>query len=523
MKFLKKIGKCSLVGLATLSAFSMTENVQAQNPKEQIKNFPYKRNVIFIIMDDMRLDMAGFGGGLAKTPNMDKLASEATNFVNASTTTGLSSPSRIALFTGLYGNRTGFEDNLHLWHSPLYTLPKEQTTLIEWAKDAGYNIGYMGKWHVGTISPSDRGADMNLGSEKKSMNKKPARPSFKSLNLYYEKGKKFDEKPEYYSTDKNHNFETSEPMRQVKGGIKFLDKAANDSRPFYLTIGFHTPHPPYSPPAPYSTMYDYKKIKLPVSFGEHKEGLEYQHDILWPWMNLGHMTKEDWQKTIAYSMGDMTMLDQALGNLFDEVKRLGMWDNTLIVLTSDQGSMLAEHGLYDKGPYAYEGLMRIPFLIKAPFVKSHIVKHQVSLIDLNQTLVQYMHLQPSIANVDSRSLIPLLQEGDSAWVNVPDYSFYRYEWYNGHWYGERAVRTSNWKYCFNPCGDDELYDLKNDPNERVNLYRDTTYASELAKLRKVLMDNLLRTKDTMVLDLMKNYIKYEDFGQAKTKDYYDVK
>lgn len=97
-------------------------------------------------------------------------------------------------------------------------------------------------------------------------------------------------------------------------------------------------------------------------------------------------------KTIAYSMGMVTMLDQALGELFQTIKDKGLWDNTMIVFASDQGSMLAEHGLYDKGPYAYDGLMRISLLMKVPGAKPEVVKHQVSLIDINQTLVEYMGL-----------------------------------------------------------------------------------------------------------------------------------
>ncbi|MRT91957.1 sulfatase [Ancylomarina sp. 16SWW S1-10-2] len=477
--------------------------------KESKKPFPEKRNVIFIIMDDMRLDMAGFGGGKMKTPNLDKLASESTCFSEACTTTGLCSPSRAALFTGRYGHRTGLDDNLHLWHSPIATLPADQPTIIEWAKNAGYNVGYIGKWHVGYVTPEDRGADMFIGRNGASLMKKFKRPKFESLDKYYEKGKTFEEKPEYYSTDKKKTFETSEPEVEVNGGIKFLRKAANDSRPFYLTVGFHTPHPAYTVPAPYDKMYDYNKVVLPESYKENKPGLEYQHDVLWPWMNLGHMSDDDWRKTTSYSMGLMTMCDQSMGKLFDEIKRLGMWDNTLIVFTSDQGSMLSEHGLYDKGPYAYDGLMRIPMLIKAPNTAPQKIKHQVSLIDLNQTLVEYMHLQPTVSNVDSRSLIPLLKNGNEAWANVPDVAFYRYEWYNGHWFGERAVRTPDWKYCFNPCGDDELYDLKNDSQERVNLYRNKAYADQLKTMRDVLLKHLGDVKDLKVKALMERYIKCE--------------
>lgn len=468
-----------------------------------------KKNVILILVDDMRLDMAGFAGGLAKTPNLDMLRNESVEFASACTTTGLSSPSRAALFTGLYGHRTGLDDNLHLWHSRLMTLPKEQTTIYEWAKSKKYNVGYFGKWHVGYVTPADRGADAYEGTLSEQKKDKANRPNFEAIQRYYDKTKTFNEKPEYYQTQKI-SYEKTEAKKEFDLGAKFVEDSKNDHRPMFLTVSFHTPHPAYAVPAPWNTMYDYTQIKLPESFGHTKKGLEFQHDILWPWMNLGHMTDDDWRKTISYSMGLMTMFDQALGEFFDVLKEQGLWDNSVIIFTSDQGSMLAEHGLYDKGPYAYEGLMRIPMLIKVPGVKPKKVEHQVSLIDLNQTMVDYMGLKPKVKNVDSRSLVPLINFGDEAWKNVPDEAFYRYEWYNGRWFGVRAIRTPHYKYTFNPAGSDELYDLQNDPHEMKNLIKVAEFKSILTDLRTRLSVHLKSTNDIQILNLMELYVNNEE-------------
>ena len=487
----------SLAPVFISSVFGTNSNTNVNKHK--------KKNVILILVDDMRLDMAGYAGGLAKTPNLDALRDESVEFSTACTTTGLSSPSRAALFTGLYGNRTGLDDNLHIWHSRLMTLPKEQTTIYEWAKAKNYNVGYFGKWHVGYITPADRGADEYEGTFTEQLKDKASRPDFEAIERYYDNTKTFNEKPEYYQTQKI-TYEKTEAKKEFDNGIRFIEKSKNDSRPLFLTVSLHTPHPPYAVPAPWNKMYDYKKIELPVSYRNPKKGLEFQHDILWPWMNLGHMTDDDWRKTISYSMGLMTMFDQALGEFIKELKKMDLWENSVIIFTSDQGSMLAEHGLYDKGPYAYEGLMRIPLLIKAPGVKPKQVKHQVSLIDLNQTMVEYMGLKPKKKNIDSLSLIPLINSGDDAWKNVPDEAFYRYEWYNGRWFGVRAIRTPQYKYTFNPAGSDELYDIKNDPHEMVNLIDDVNYKSVLTDLRNRLSLHLKMSDDAHVLNLMELYI-----------------
>ncbi len=474
------------------------------------------KNVIFIFTDDMRLDMNSYAGGYAATPNIDALRAESVDFSQACTTTGLSSPSRAALFTGRLGHRTGLNDNLHLWHCQDITLSKDESTILEWAALANYNTGYFGKWHVGHITPDERGATEYVGNKIESSVNKATRPSFESVKAYYKdytptKGrvaakpyKQGEEKPHYYST-LNITYQESEPKRQVDLGIDFLSRVDNSDKPFFLTVSLHHPHPPYRVPEPWSSMYDYRDVKLPKSMELKCDGLQFQHDVLWPWMDVGHMSEDDWRKTISYSMGMVTMLDKALGELFDAIKKSGKWDDTLIVFTSDQGSMLAEHGLYDKGPYAYEGLMRIPMLIKAPGIEAKVIKHQVSLIDLNQTLVEYMGLQPTQANIDSRSLWPLINKGDRAWSDVPDEAFYRYEVYNGRWFGHRAIRTPEYKYCFNPNGSDELYNIKDDPEEITNLIESKYHKEILERLRIRLLDHLLQIDDDHGYEIMSAY------------------
>ncbi len=486
-----------------LPAIAVGAPKQADKPK----------NVIFIITDDMRLDMTAYGGGDLKTPNLDMLKRESVDFTNACTTTGLSSPSRAALFTGRLGHRTGLEDNLNLWHCEDLTLDGDCSTIYEWASDAGYNVGYFGKWHVGYITPADRGAEQFVGSPNELVVEKQKRPSFSKVRRYYEPeyqegvatGKM--EKPDYYATQQIP-YEKTEAKKQVDLGIKFIDGLSkDDDRPVFLTLSFHSPHPSYRVPAPWNTMYDYRDIVLPESLKNKKTGLEFQHDVLWPWMDVGHMSDDDWRKTISYSMGLCTMFDQALGEFFDKLKEADMWDDTMIIFTSDQGTMLAEHGLYDKGPYAYEGLIKIPMLVKMPRGKASEVEHQVSLIDLNQTMVEYMNLQPTDANVDSRSLIPLIEAGDKAWADVPDVAFYRYEKYNGRWFGVRTIRTPEFKYSFNPNGDDELYNIKSDPYEMKNLINNAAYSQTLYDLRVQLLQHLKDCDDTKSYELMSGFTK----------------
>lgn len=490
-----KLLKISLI-LAMLSC----QAAQAQNTKNNSNansRINARKNVLFILCDDLRSDMLGYAGSPANTPNLDALEKESVNFRMAMTTTGLCSPSRAALLTGRLGHRTGLDDNVQLWHSRLLGLDLKHTTLIEWAIKAGYWTGYFGKWHLGALGPIKRGANRfsegvgmenNLGFGKK--------PDFQAVKNYYNSNTDA-EKPHYYALTKG-GYEESQPKKEVNDAVAFLEEATKINQPFFLTVSFHAPHPPYRVPKPFDTMYDYRKVQLPGSITDPFENKPPgQREILWPWHDIGHMRKEDWQKTIAYSQGNMSLLDQAIGEVLNALKKSGNWQNTLIVFAGDQGSMLADHGLYDKMAYSYDELMRIPILIKAPGITPKQIDRQVSLIDINQTLVEWMGLKPTQPNLDSRSLFPLLKNGNTGW-NTPDEAYYRYEWYNGSWFGVRTIRTPEYKYCWNPVGEiDELYDLKKDPREIINQIDKPAYKKIQEELQLRLLNHLKEVEDPL--------------------------
>ena len=106
----------------------------------------------------------------------------------------------------------------------------------------------------------------------------------------------------------------------------------------------------------------------------------------------------------------------------------------MVIVIADHGDMNGAHNRFDKGPYCYDEIVRIPLLVRAPGVRARKVDRHVSSIDLNRTLTEWMGLEPDSPNVDSRSLLGLMERGDAGW-DAPDQAFYRYEWYNGLWFG----------------------------------------------------------------------------------------
>lgn len=467
-----------------------------------------RKNILLVYVEQFQHNTASFAGGPAKTPNLEKLAAESVHFRTACTTTGLCSPARSALFTGRLGHRTGLDDNCYVWHSRITGLDLRHTTLIEWARRKDYFIGYYGKWHLGVDGPIRRGAHRfpYTGMERQRNPGKTSKPDFAAMQRYYDKSKNFPEKPGYFSTAEG-TFENTQPANLARGGAAFLDEAGKTGLPFFLTVSFINVHPPYNVPKPYNTMYDPRSVELPSNLRDtFKNKPQYQNDVMWPFHDTGHFSDDDWRRSIAYYRGDMTMLDRAIGEVFDALKRNGQWENTLTIFIADHGDMNGAHNRFDKGPYCYDEIVRIPLLVHAPGIAPREVTRHVHSMDINQTIVEWAGLEPDTPNVDSRSLLPLMERGDAGW-DTPDEAFYRYEWYNGLWFGIRSIRTPGFKYCFNPGGVDELYDLRKDPGEMNNLIDQPDTLAVQRDLEARLLAYLKKTEDTLVHDNLRLHLE----------------
>jgi arylsulfatase A-like enzyme len=466
------------------------------------------RNILLLYCEQFQHDVGSFAGGPARTPNLERLVAQSVHFSTACTTTGLCSPSRSAVFTGRLGHRTRLDDNCHIWHSRLSELDPKQTTLIEWARRRDYFTGYYGKWHLGQDGPIQRGAQRypESGFERVRDPAKTERPDFDAPKRYYDRLKTSPEKPGFYSTEEG-TYETCETAQLARQGVRFLEEAAKGSSPFFLTLSFNAVHPPYHVVAPYNSMYDWRKIELLRNLhDDFRSKPRYQADIMWPFHDTGHMSDDDWRRATAFYHGFVSLLDHALGEVLDALKEHGFWDSTLVILVADHGDMCGAHNRFDKGPYCYDEIMRIPMLVRATGVQPRKVSRHISSIDLNRTIADLAGLKPDTPNVDSRSLLPLMTSGDTGW-NTPDEAFYRYEWYNGLWFGIRAIRTREYKYCFNPGGVDELYDLRKDPGELTNLAGKPELRGAEHELARRLLTHLEQAEDSRAAARLSTHLR----------------
>jgi len=495
--------KANLLALTASAAVILFSHSAYSNNTVDKPSAEPKKNVLVIMFDDMRFDTFSYRGGPVKTPNIDELANQSIRFDNAMTTTGLCSPSRAAMFTGRWGHKTGLDDNVELYHSRLDELDPKEGGIMRKASEAGYLVGYVGKWHLGAQGTKMRGAEIDLGQghEPRERFTRPWTPYEKVplVKGYYEgKLDKNGEKHEYYKTLEG-TYEDTHAYEKVVHGKSMIKQAAKDSRPFFGVVSFNQPHPAYRVPEPYASMYDPATLKLPKNHLISRVNKPLAQDgIWWPWHDVGHMTDLDWRKSRAFYYGAIAMVDRIVGDLIQTAKDEGIYDDLTIILVGDQGSMLGEHTLYDKGPYAYDELMRMPLLIRTPTLEPKVVNRQVSIIDIAPTLTEIMGLSPS-EDVDGRTLLPLMTQGDIADKERVDSALYAYEWYNGSWFGIRAIRTPEMKFVWNP-GDtrDELYDLVNDPIEKDNQIKNKSYRKQLKSMVVLLEQELVRVSDPSV-------------------------
>lgn len=423
-------------------------------------------NLLFIFTDDQpQICMGCMGNQHIQTPNLDRLAADGLLFTNAFVTTAICCSNRACILTGQHMRRHGVED----FAKPLSAEAFRQTypALLQ---AAGYRTGYLGKFAIGAPS-----ADL------------------KALALPAE------------GFDFWFGFPQSINFRQVVDGearylttlmeeqaIEFL-RTNPDDRPFCLTVALKEPHGPWNffdpdVPDPYSDV----EIPLPPTFTQ--EDYDAQPDFIRDSLNGGSCEK--WLKDAAayqqyvrtfYRL--ITRADLALGRLMDALVDCGLAENTIVIFTSDHGSMLGAHGLTGKW-IMYEESIRVPLIIYDPRLPSaqrgRRCDKMVLTIDLAPTMLS-LAKAPIPEAMQGRDMTPLLRDEPVQW---------RRDWYYEHVYNTRpprrpiveleGVRTDRWKYVRYPKTEppaEQLFDLEHDPLERENLAGDETRRKTLENLR----------------------------------------
>jgi uncharacterized sulfatase len=252
--------------------------------------------------------------------------------------------------------------------------------------------------------------------------------------------------------------------------------------PFFIAAGFHKPHLPFVAPRKYFDLYPPDKISLPREPADVRKGV--------PPVAFTHtagdekMTDKEKRQAIAAYYACVSFTDAQVGVLLDTLDRLKLWDNTVVVLLSDHGFHLGEHGGLWRKMCLFEEAARVPLIVAAPGKKPAVSPRLAELLDVYPTLTDLCGLPPP-RGVEGTSLRPLLDDPTRAWKRAVAYTIVgRKKGLIG-----RTVRSERYRYTeWGSAREAELYDHDQDPHEFVNLARDPQHAGTVAQMRRLLVE-----------------------------------
>jgi N-acetylglucosamine-6-sulfatase len=424
------------------------------------------RNIIFILIDDMRWDSMGcMGHPFLQTPNLDRLARGGCLFRNSFVTTSLCSPSRASILSGQYAHVHGVLDN----STPL---PADTPIFPIELQKAGYDTAYVGKWHMGGESDAPRPGFNHW-------------MSFKGQGVYYNPLLNVNGEPvkrEGYIADIITDY-----------SIEWLKR--DRDKPFFLYMGHKSVHAPFEPSPRHRDAYATVEIPHPDSMADTPRN--YEGKPLWvrrqrhSWHGVDYMYHDStlFDQFILDYNRTMLGVDESVGRLLDALKELGRLDSTLILFTSDNGFLHGEHGLIDKR-CMYEESIRVPMLAHCPELipAGSFTERIVLNVDVAPTILEAARA-PIPKTVQGKSFLPLAQGRPAPWR---DAFLYEYFW-------ERAfpqtptvfgVRGEEWKLtrCHGILDLDEFYNLQDDPKEMHNRIDDAASFEARQKMQQRLAE-----------------------------------
>ena len=443
-------------------------------------------NLVFITTDQHRGDCTGIDGHpILETPHLDQLANEGVYFPRAYSPCPVCVPARMVMMTGQSPYNTGFFTNSSSALGQTDTLPRILGGL-------GYQTQLIGKAH---FSPQRA----RLGFDNTIINESGRYREGDDYHLWLNKTP-YAGLERATSIGNNDVFSRRSVVPEThhvntwtaNECIEFLDRR-DPTCPFFLWMSFSRPHSQYDPPAPYDAWYDPEDVPPPIRTPDE--------DFLPPELREATL-RYDWDRLsparIArarqHYFGQITHIDHQIGRFLAVLRWKGLWDNTLVIFTSDHGDMMGDHGLFFKSHF-FEGSGRVPLILRAPRGWEGAIPAQrygkpVSLVDVLPTLVSAAGGRVS-DRADGVSLLPALGGGDP----VEDRIFH------GEIGGEKrrhhCLTDGRYKYMwFRLGGCEYLFDLKEDPNEVNNLARDedrvVEWRNRLIKLLEVRGDQAVR-------------------------------
>jgi arylsulfatase A-like enzyme len=433
------------------------------------------RNIVFILLDDLRYDGMGFLQPELQTPNIDRLARGGAYFPNMVVTSSLCSPSRATILTGLTARNHRVVDNNNSSEQGLVFFPS-------YLQKAGYQTAFFGKWHMG-------------------QNNDAPRPGFDKWVSFLGQGEYFPRPGVTLNVDGQRVAQKGYITDELTDyAMDWLQKQRDPAKPFFLYLSHKAVHSDPLPAPRHAHQYDKTRFSLPASAANTKENYRgkplwvYNQRNSWHGVDFFYHTDQKMTEYLKSYYATLSAVDESVARVLDYLKQSGLERDTLVVFASDNGYLIGDHGLIDKR-CAYEGSVRVPLVVYAPGLVPAGVTNpgRVRNLDLAPTFLDaaQVAIPPQF---EGRSALPLMTGAVKPADWKPGDFVYEYYW---EWNFPMtpttfAIEHDRVKYIqYHGVYDtEELYDLDADPAELHNLIDDASRLQTKIALRKALFDEL---------------------------------
>lgn len=432
-------------------------------------------NVLFIAIDDLRPELGCYGDSIVRSPNIDKLAAQGMVFDRAYCQIPVCGASRASMMSGILPTKTRFVDYLA-------TVDKDAPGAITMAqvfKEAGYTTMVNGKLFHTSSDTQERSWSRPVQSPgiSHSASLDPATAAVKSKNGHG----RFYECVEAADNAYGDGIVAEQTIADLK-------KFKESGEPFFLACGFIRPHLPFYAPKKYWDLYDEASIPLASNpFRPHNAPKALRGSGEYKGYGKGDLElgSEAFNRKMRHGyFASASYADKLTGDVLNELEKLGLADNTIVVLWGDHGWHLGEHDFWGKHNTMHNAL-RVPLIIKAPGkmagAKS---KSLIATVDLFPTLCSMAGLEVP-TSVQGKSFEALLNDPKKQ-INKSVYTRFKVA---------DNVVTDRYTYTLFENGEEMLYDLKKDPQENLNVANNPEYSETLQRMQSILKQQMEKAKD----------------------------
>jgi arylsulfatase len=450
-----------------------------------------KPNILLIMTDQQRWDALGCVSGWMQTPNMDRIAAEGVRFTQCIANSPVCIPTRRTMATGQYCHNTG------VWYNGNTTLDPETPTWMNAIRGAGYRTSLFGKTHLNTAQGDLRKVEHLLREQgiddiDETVGPRACVGTLSNMTAEWDRLGIWEAYRDDYAERFTNVAHVVRPStlglehyydtyvgQQCKSYLEQYDR----NEPWFSWVSFGGPHEPWDTPEPYASKYS--ETEMPQAIGSALKGDGRA------WGNLDDrlddrpaLTDDEVLAMRVNYAGNVSLIDDQIGGLFETIEKRGEWDNTVVVLVSDHGEMNGDFGLIYKSNFL-NSAARVPLLIRSPGIQpGRICDAPVEWFDVGPTLAEYAGTELDYKQF-ARPLQPCLAD-ETARIRAEALCELSYE---------VMVTDEKWKMAVNREGQPYLlFDLEADPDELNNLAGIDDYRNVETHLRLRMFERILEAQ-----------------------------